>query len=186
MNIVKGPNLYVSKGEVSDLLGTPTSDLVWKRSHNDQHIISVHMQACSFYYLVRSNVNVKDVVGRRSGVMSDFVDKLLGYISVDHGDLDTIDAVWLTPSMRGKGYGDGLYRLAYQMSERGIRSSTELGTPSLATLIRLYKKEYSMGLVYDDMGVPRDQVQAEGADMWWGNLNLCDPETGDFRFHWRK
>jgi hypothetical protein len=192
MDVVDGANLYVGVGEISDLLTTPTAKITWELSHEDEHVICVHMHYTNFYYLVRSDKDVQSAVRARRGEMSDFVDELLGYINVDNGALDEpdaldlVDAVWLTDSMRGRGYGEGFFRLAYQMSKSGIRTSVDLGSMSLATLIRLYQKEQSIRLIYDHKEVPRDSVALVGIDIWWNNLNLCSPSTGKFWFEWNK
>lgn len=192
MDVVDGANLYVSEGDISDLLATPTDEITWKLSHGDEHVICVHMHYTNFYYLVRSTKNVQSAARTGRGVMSDFVDELLGYINVDHDKPDEpdapelVDAVWLTDSMRGRGYGEGLFRLAYQMSRTGIRTSVDLGSMSLATLLRLYQKEHSIRLIYGNAEVPRDTVVLDGTDIWWNNLNLCAANTGEFRFEWGK
>jgi GNAT superfamily N-acetyltransferase len=189
MDIVDGGNLYVEDGCIADLLDTPTAKITWKLSRKDQHVICIREAQASYYYLVRSRANVEDAVYRGRGVMWDFVDDILGFVNVDHADpadLCTVDAVWLDPSMRGKGYGEGLHRLAYEMSGRGIRSSTDLGTMSLSTLIRLYRKEPAIQLVYDGAVLPRDLVRTGDAALWCGDLDLCSPKTGEFWFDWPK
>jgi hypothetical protein len=186
MKIEEGPLVSLSKGDVEDLLDTPTDMCTWKLSHGDQHVLCVSMHYCTFYYLIRSNFNVSAAIKTRRGVMSDFADALLGYICVDHKDLDTVDRVWLTRSMRGKGYGQGMYRLAHQFSARGIRSSTDLGTMSLATLIRLYRNENDVRLMYEGREVPRNEVKINGANILFGESNLCSPKSGDFQFVWTK
>lgn len=186
MDVTDGANLHLNRTEIAELLATPLRCLAWVASFNGQHVICDHVDSSSLYYLVQSNADVQHALAARCGVVSDLADELLGFVTVDHGELDTVVAAWLAPCMRGKGYGEGLHRLAYQMSENGICSSDDIGTMSLATLIRLYQKELKMDLVYRDEIIPRDQVRIHGTIILHGKLNLCSWQTGDFRFEWRK
>lgn len=118
--------------------------------------------------------------------------KDLGVRSIDafiELDLDDrVSAVWVEPQLRGKGYGAALYKLAYQLSPKGIESSDDLGSMSLAVWLKLYAKDKKVQIVVKGKTVPRSSIRIQGMTIKCKGYteNLTSPTGPKFRFRWTK
>jgi hypothetical protein len=192
MRIVPGSNFDHIDEEIDVLLDTKIASYKFVAKHGTQYVVARYNGKWqSVYYLVDSTIDLQHALTnalkiKSPALMRSVVNNVIGCVQIEHGPLDEIDTVWVAPQFVGKGYGEGLHRLAYQQSKRGIQSSVNLGTQSLMTLIRLYQKEPKIQLVYDDATVNRSEVVIKGHEIWWNKRNLCDPKAKEFWFEWHK
>jgi GNAT superfamily N-acetyltransferase len=126
------------------------------------------------------------------------VTKIVGLMHafVGHaGEPDTVHAVWVEKTSRGKGLGMLLYEKAHSVSESGIGSSRDIGTMSLATWIRLYQKhtQIELRVNYGGTGLkaqPRECFKFRGNLITYvtpsgSGVNITQSNSDvDFRFVW--
>lgn len=194
MKIVEGSNFTGIKEVQRIALKTPMTAYSWVMSDTrmGQHVIARKYANCCTYYLIESELDLHAILTQAGalGKLRDYCTALIGSVEVEQGlehGLDEVDILWVDPAYKGKGYGEGLHRLAYLCSAKGVISSTNIGSQYLATLIRLYNKEQAMQVLYDGYyQVDRSEIEAAGTSVVWGSRDLCDSGQPDLQFEWRK
>jgi hypothetical protein len=91
------------------------------------------------------------------------VKKVVGLVDTQYqGNITHIESTWLSPEMRGKGFGKGLYTAVYLHSKHGIISSYDLGTMSLAVWVSLYKQHKDIKIIIEEETIlSRDECIVE-------------------------
>jgi hypothetical protein len=187
MKIAKGDNLHYGASLAKKYLGSvPAYDFELLYQHNNQLVLLARDMSFLVTCVDQQSANqLAQEVGRSEKPL-----KRLGAASIDAFVSVTLDgvveAVWVAPNLRGKGYGIGLYKLAHQLSRDGIESSDKLGSMSLATWLRIYKSVPKVQLVVDGTVVPRKNVEVEGLDITVKGFEhpLTDPKGPTFMFRW--
>jgi hypothetical protein len=112
------------------------------------------------------------------------IKQIIGTITVAY-DGETSRS-WVDDSFRGKGYGKGLYITAFRYSRKGIKSSLDLGTFSLATWISLYKTYSKIKIHLGKTPLSRDDVVIEGLQIIYEGKDLTSSDAPNFTFVWPK
>jgi hypothetical protein len=199
MQVKQGNNYTKAVDDAHGVMISFLSDYTWLTSTGDEHVIVESYRNNSWYFLVQAKPGhdlrqtierCRKQAKRCREQVQDHCTVILGSVVLGHvsgsNSLSEVSIMWLDPSMKGRGYGGGLLLLAYQQSKHGIHTSDNIGTEFLAAMWSMYLKEPEIVLVYDDKPLPRKGVVMKGTEVWYNNINLCDPDGPEFRFEWRK
>lgn len=185
MSITKGDNYEEGQSVADSLLNSKCSE--WKILKTGSQVVAQRTEDKTVSFAYMTGVGLKTLP--KSGTL-----KEAGITSVDafirillRGE--SISTVWVSSKMRSKGYGKSLYELAHSHSKRGLTSSQDLGTMSLALWLSLYRKYPSIKIRIGGIrAVDRSRVhikdlhiEVDGED-----AALTDPDGPDFTFWWPK
>lgn len=105
-------------------------------------------------------------------------------ISLHRGE---VGMIWVDKNLRGRGFGKALYNVAHKYSKQGIKSSTGLGTMSLAVWLSLFKSNKKIELWVDRKPVSRKDVRVSGLHIAVpGHADLTLRDAPNFTFRWPK
>lgn len=200
MTITQGDNFSGAADDVAWLVSTREgSQFKVLNSHENQ--VLLHSPKTGTLLLVTIKVPLSDfsaALKENKTIAKSGFDSAIAYMAVSHDALilgvrEETSAVWVHKNYRGKGYGKALYKVAYEMSKKGIRSSDSLGTMSLGLWISLFKAHPEIKLnvpKWYQGALDRKKITVNGLDILYDYgdklVELTARGTPTFYFIWPK
>lgn len=184
MPITKGDNYEEGQDVANSLLNSRCSEWEILKTGN-QIVVEQTSENLRRFAYATGDVKTLPKSGTLAGAGITSIDAFITIVTRG----ESVSAVWVASKMRSKGLGKSLYELAHTHSKKGLTSSDDLGTMSLALWLSLYQKHPSIKIRIDGIkSVDRSRVHIKGLDI---NVDgedeaLTNPDGPDFTFWWPK